>query len=157
MISAALIEAGPKHVENLGVEPDQLLVELRRVRLADGVPISFETMYLPEGRFPNLIERKLSGSLSLLLAREYGAVVGRISESIEVVSATKSTARMLEIAPGNPLLEVTRVSRDEQGLGLEYSIDYFRADLTRLLIESRHGDDLVGLQASTRDESIQDG
>ena len=150
VVSAALVEADSTHVEHLGVLADDLLVQLRRVRLADGVPISFETMYLPERRFPNLIECKLSGSLREVLTEEYGIVFGRISESVEVVAAAKSTAAMLQIAPGNPLLAVTRVSRDRDGQRVEYSIDYFRADLTRLTIENECDADLVGLRPAPR-------
>jgi len=150
VISAALIEATTTHADHLDVAPAELLVEIRRVRLADGVPISFETMYLPDRVFPSLIERPLSGSLRRLVTEEYDVTIGKISESVEVVPASKSTAALLQIAGGDPLLAVTRISRDVDGRRVEYSIDYFRSDLTRLAIENGYDADPVGLRPAPR-------
>jgi GntR family transcriptional regulator len=69
------------------------------------------------------------------------ADTARIVEQVEVevVGSSREMAAVLRIDVGDPLLGVTRVSYNADGRRLEYSTDYFRADRTRLTIESRPG------------------
>jgi GntR family transcriptional regulator len=139
VLSAALIEADDLMLTHLDVEESGLVIELRRLRLADGVPISLETMHLPERRFPGLIEGKLNGSLRQLLQENYGVEAARNVETVEVIPSSRAMATSLQIDVGDPLLGVTRTSYDTSGRRFEYSVDYFRADRTRLWIENYHG------------------
>ena len=54
-----------------------LVLEVVRVRLADGEPISLERARFPAERFPDLLDRSLSGSLYELFQTRYGLVAGR--------------------------------------------------------------------------------
>jgi GntR family transcriptional regulator len=139
VLSAALLEADETMRTRLDVEAGGLVIELRRLRFADDVPISIETMHLPEDLFPGLIEGRLNGSLRELLQDEYGVVPARIAETVEIVPSSREDSAVLQIEVGDPLLRVTRVSYDSDGRRLEYSVDHFRADRTRLSIESYPG------------------
>ncbi|MCU1479351.1 MAG: hypothetical protein JWQ19_137 [Subtercola sp.] len=147
VLSASLVEFDAVMATRLDVEGSGLVIKLRRLRLADSVPISLETMYLPESLFPGLIEGKLSGSLRQLLQETYGVVPARIVETVEVVASPRQMAAILQIGVGDPLLGVTRVSSDSNGRRIEYSVDYFRADRTRLSIESHPGTARAQLEA----------
>ena len=146
VLSAALLEADEMMRTRLDVEAGGLVIELRRLRFADEVPISIETMYLPESLFPGLIEGKLNGSLRQLLQDNYGIVPARIAETVEIVPSSRENSAVLQIEVGDPLLRVTRVSYDSDARRLEYSIDHYRADRTRLSIESYPGSAPAQLQ-----------
>lgn len=113
---------------------DEYVIEIRRIRLADGSPISLEHVQLPAGRFPGLLEHPLGGSLYELMEQTYGLVPGAAQEQIEAVNATKTEASVLDTRVDAALLLITRTTRDESGIPFEYSRDLFRADRTRISV-----------------------
>ena len=121
----------------LALPPGALVLEVVRVRLADGEPISLERALFPAERFPDLLDRSLSGSLYELLESRYGLVPGEAEERIEVVAAGTAEARLLEVRRGAPLLAVARTAWDADGRAFERSHDLFRADRARIVVRAR--------------------
>jgi GntR family transcriptional regulator len=134
VLSTATLEADGETAAALGVD---LVLEIVRVRLADGDPISLERASFPAERFPGLLDRSLSGSLYELLQSEYGLVPGESEERIEVVSAGADEARLLDVARGAPLLTVARTTWDADGRPFERSHDLFRGDRARIVVRAR--------------------
>jgi GntR family transcriptional regulator len=135
VLSVAVALADVDAAEALGVPLGSGVVDLVRIRIADGVPISLERAVLPSALVPGLPERELSGSLYELLDREYALRPGEAIEHIEVVAATPDEARILEIDAGAPLILVTRTTTDAAGRLFEYSQDLFRADRIRISVK----------------------
>jgi GntR family transcriptional regulator len=121
----------------LGLAPSDFVIDLVRIRLADGVPISLEHAMFPAELVPGLPERELGGSLYELLDQEYCLRPDEATEHIEVVSASTDEAAILSIDTGAPLLSITRTTRDARGVAFEYSHDLFRADRTRISVKVR--------------------
>lgn len=136
VISTALVQASDLTRTELELGPDEMLAEIVRLRLADGSPISLERAQFPQRIFPDLLEKPLGGSLYELFEKEYGITPAESQENIEVVSATRDEAAMLDIAEGDPLIAVTRISYDGDALPIESSYDLFRADRTRITVRS---------------------
>jgi GntR family transcriptional regulator len=113
-----------------------LVLEVVRVRLADGEPLSLERALFPAERFPGLLDRSLGGSLYELLEAHYELAPGEAEEHIEVVSAGAAEARLLELRRGAPLLAVARTAWDADGRPFERSHDLFRADRARMVVRS---------------------
>jgi GntR family transcriptional regulator len=124
----------------LRLGPDELVIDIRRIRLADGTPISLEHAQFPADRFAGLLESSLGGSLYELLEASFGLVLGEAEERIEVVHATDREASLLDVAPEAALLSVTRTTVDAEGAPFEFSCDLFRADRTRITVRAAgHG------------------
>jgi GntR family transcriptional regulator len=134
VLSTSTIEADADTTAALGVD---LVLEVVRVRLADGEPISLERASFPAERFPGLLDRSLSGSLYELLQSDYGLEPGEAEERIEVVAAGASEARLLGVARGAPLLTVARTTWDADGRPFERSHDLFRGDRARIVVRAR--------------------
>jgi GntR family transcriptional regulator len=134
VLSTATMEADAETAAALGAE---LVLEVVRVRLADGEPISLERARFPADRFPGLLDRSLSGSLYELLQSEYGVEPGEAEERIEVVAAGTAEARLLGVRPGAPLLAIARIAWDSEGRAFERSHDLFRADRARIVVRAR--------------------
>jgi len=134
VVSVGVATAGIDAAEALGIGEDDFVVDLVRIRLADGVPISLEHAMFPAELVPGLPERDLSGSIYELIDREYGLRPEEAIERIEVTSAAALEASILGVRPGDPVLSVTRTTRDAQGAVFEYSHDLFRADRTRISV-----------------------
>jgi GntR family transcriptional regulator len=120
----------------LRLEDGQLVIDIRRIRLADGTPISLEHAQFPADRFAGLLECSLGGSLYELLETRFGLVPGEAEEVIEVVNATDDEASLLVVEPQAPLLSITRTTVDADGVPFEFSCDLFRADRTRITVRA---------------------
>lgn len=118
----------------LHIGADDFVVEIQRVRLADGSPISLELAQFPADVFPGLLEQQLGGSIYEILESQYGMVTARADERIEAVNATAEESTLLGVNPKSALLLITRITYDQHGTPCEFSRDLFRGDRTRLAV-----------------------
>ncbi|AZZ80595.1 GntR family transcriptional regulator [Gordonia alkanivorans] len=128
---ATLIEA-----RALEITSSAEVFAIRRIRLADGAPLSVDLACFPVELAPGLSAHPLDGSLYELLRTHYGLAAAETTETIEVGAASGREADWLDIGVRRPLLAITRVSRDWAGIPFEYSFDLFRADRVRLVSTS---------------------
>jgi GntR family transcriptional regulator len=113
------------------------VVEIHRIRLADGSPISLEHAQFPADAFPGLLEQQLGGSIYAILQSRYGLVTAKADERIEAVNATTDEAKLLGVKPKSALLLITRVTFDQNGTPCEFSRDLFRGDRTCLAVTAQ--------------------
>lgn len=132
VISTRMATADEATRSALRLAPGALVVDIHRIRLADGTPISLDHARFPADRFPGLLEMPLGGSLYELLEREFRVTPADAEELIEVVHATDEEAALLSIETGSALLSITRTTSDDDGQPFEFSHDLFRADRTRI-------------------------
>jgi GntR family transcriptional regulator len=137
VISTATVAADDELAAALGVASGTLVLEVVRVRLADGDPISLERATFPADRFPDLLDRSLSGSLYELLQSHYGLAPGEAEERIEVVAAGAVEASLLGVLPGAPLVAIARTAWSAEGVAFERSYDLFRGDRVRIVVRAR--------------------
>src|SRR5580700_9338197 len=136
VLSARLAPCDETAARALRLHPGDLVIDLVRIRLADGSPFSVEHLMLPADRFPGLLEAPLGGSMYELLAERYRTLPKEAVERIEVVSASSDEAMILDVPPGAPLLSVTRTTTDMQDEPIEFSHDLFRGDRTRIVVRT---------------------
>lgn len=148
VISTAMIRPDDEAAAALGLGPDKLAHEIVRVRLADGEPISLERATFPVDRFPDLLDRSLSGSLYELFATEYELEPGEAEERIEVLTASPSEARLLGMPGGAPLVAITRTAWDSDGVPFEHSHDLFRGDRVRIVVRAKSAPETTSVVAS---------
>lgn len=134
VVSVAVMAAGDDAADALGIHPDDFVVDLVRIRLADGSPISLEHARFPADLVPGLPERDLGGSIYELIDEAYGLRPDTATEIMEVVSAAPLEASILGVETGAPLLSITRVTQDADGRNFEFSRDLFRSDRMRIRV-----------------------
>jgi GntR family transcriptional regulator len=137
VLSATMSGANDIAASHLAVPAGSLLLDIVRIRLADGIPISLERAQLPAEIFPGLLELPLGGSLYDLLDAHYGIRPDEVVEHLEVTEAGSDEAVLLGVDVRAPLLAVTRTSATAAGLPFEFSLDLFRADRTRVTFRTR--------------------
>lgn len=137
VLSATIAAAGEQAAAQLGLPAGALVLDITRIRLADSIPISLERVQLPAETFPGLLEQPLGGSIYELLENRYGIRPADVVEHLEVVGASADEASLLGVAPGTPLLAITRTSSTPAGVPFEFSQDMFRADRTRVTFRTR--------------------
>ncbi|MEO3387025.1 GntR family transcriptional regulator [Mesorhizobium sp. CAU 1741] len=109
----------------LNLEEDAGVVRLRRLRLADGLPLAIEAATLPETlvRDVHLGE----GSLYAALA-EQGVGPARGVQRMRAVSLEEDAARLLSVQPGTAGMLCERVAYLPDGRPIEYTVSHYRGD-----------------------------
>ncbi len=137
VLSATMSGADDIAANNLAVPAGSLLIDIVRIRLADGIPISLERVQLPAEIFPGLLELPLGGSIYDLLDSRYGIRPDEVVEHLEVAEASADEAALLAVNVRAPLLAITRISATSAGVPFEFSHDLFRADRTCVTFRTR--------------------
>jgi len=157
VLSATMAGADEVAAEHLALPAGSLLLDIARIRLADGVPISLERARLPAEIFPGLLELPLGGSLYELMDSHYGVRPEDVVEHLEVIDASAEEAGLLGVSVRTPLLAITRTSSTADGVPFEFSQDLFRADRTRVTFRTRADRaEIVRVEAGVRADRAGD-
>lgn len=126
-------------VEALGIAPGSDIFELRRLRRLDGMVIAIDHSRVPLRYCPSLVDVDFTtASLVSVLEDRSSIVYRRCSYTVEAVPADESSAALLELPLGAPLLQCGQIIYDQHGRVIElgrivyrYDRFRFRADLAR--------------------------
>ena len=110
--------------------------EIIRVRSANRDPLALEETYLPCHLFEGLDQRRLTGSIYAIMRNDYDLAPHDAQEWLEPALASDEHATLLDIAPGAPLMLVTRTSYTVAGVAVEHAYDRYRADRTRISLRT---------------------
>ena len=136
LISVEVEPARRRTAAALGLEPNERVVVIVRLRLAGGKPLAVERSSLPARLFPDIEDMDLEGSLYDLMEEGFGRRPVRAVETLETAEARPSDARTLGLKRGAPILLVERLGYSVDGTPVEFSRDRFRGDRTRVVIET---------------------
>lgn len=125
VIHAQLVHADEDDKRDLMVDGD-LVVEIVRLRMADGVPVMLETNRFPQS-YAYLLDADLGGSLYQVLA-QHGVETSQALHEISLSYATPGQAKQLEVAPGDALLQLREVIYDQHHRPLHTSRQFIRGD-----------------------------
>jgi GntR family transcriptional regulator len=130
LLGAQVIPVNTRIANRLNLAPGALVIEITRLRLADGIPILIETAYLPSNRFPGLHQDSSleSGSLYECLYRRYGVTISRMDQTLKPVLLTESQARLLQAQPGAPSILSDIVAYSNDGEAVEFSSSVSSSD-----------------------------
>jgi len=104
--------------------PHARVLRLMRIRYAAlNRPVALEVVVLPLDCFPGLTA---DTSDITQLAQCYGLFLGRATERISVVSATKNVAAHLGIAVGADVMKLDRIAETADGAPIEWRVAYTR-------------------------------
>ena len=126
--SQELTAAGPLLAGLLEVAAGAPLVEIERLRTADGAPLALERAYLSAERFPGVAEADLEhGSLFELLVR-YGVSLTHADQRVLAVALDAGEAALLGLAAGAPGLRFDTLARDAKDRPAYYATSLYRGD-----------------------------
>ena len=105
--------AGPDVAHALAMAQGDPVFVLRRILEYGGVPAVLDEITLPAGLFAGLTRARFAayhGSMYGFFETAFGVRMLRADERLRAIAADERTARLLEVAPGTPLLAVDRVA-----------------------------------------------
>jgi len=117
----------------LGIQVTDEVFCLSRIRMVNNDTIMYSVSYLPQ--FLNLsIDPEAYGSLYHQLALQ-NIHVSHAEEFIEAKLANETISSALEIPLKDAVLKRTRISQDQFGRHIEYTITYYRSDKYKYVVE----------------------
>lgn len=127
VISFTEIKANNDLAAKLQVEAGAPIFELKRVRLADRLPMAYERLFISKDLALDLTEEIAVTSIHDYVDKTFGLKIQH-DQVIEAAIAQKKEAEMLEVVEGAPVLLIERRSTldSNQPLGLVRSV--YRAD-----------------------------
>lgn len=82
---------------------------IRRLRLSKGRPYMLEEVAMPAALFPGLSEHKPLSHRIVVLAQQFGVLLGKGEERITIGSASPEVASALQVATTTPVLTLDRL------------------------------------------------
>ncbi|NDI34820.1 GntR family transcriptional regulator [Chengkuizengella sediminis] len=132
------IPASKEIADYLKIEANELVYEMKRVRLADQVPIAIETVYMSAQLIPNLTQQQMEQqSLYQYIEKQYGVNIVDGVQTIESTIASVQEAIFLKVSEGAPILRMQQQTFLEGKTPLEFVISSYRADRYKFTIEIR--------------------
>jgi GntR family transcriptional regulator len=134
VIGKEVVTADTTVAGHLGLTKGERVVRIRRVRLADGVPLSFDETYLPLKIGKKIITNNLKVEpIFSLLERKYGVPLIEAEYKLEAVAAEGEVAAALRVKQGSPVFRIERTSYSTGNLPVDYEKLYYRGDLVRFV------------------------
>jgi len=128
LISFEIIPASREIADRLKLNENTPVYEIKRVRLADNVPMALETTYLPANLVKGLTEDIINQSLYQYIEEKLNLVIHEATQQIEASNAKDQELRLLEIEKGSPVLLILRTSILKDGIPFEFVKSVYRAD-----------------------------
>jgi GntR family transcriptional regulator len=120
--------------EALHLNPNEEVIFLRRVRMADSAPLCIEASHLPARLCPDLLETfEPSGSLYRALAERYGLQIHMADEVAEAAVATAAEAKLLRVRAKSPVFRFTRTACLHSGQPIEFVKSTYRGDRCKVV------------------------
>lgn len=109
--------------------------KIERLRYVNNSPMVFFITYLRKELNLPLEDKAYMGSLYELLKKNNNITVTKVKEIFEAIAADEHISECLDIDIHTPVLKRIRVSYDDSGEVLEYTICYYRADKYKYSVE----------------------
>jgi GntR family transcriptional regulator len=135
VLSATVIDSEPEIAARLALPPNSRMIRIERLRQGADEPFALETAYLSAEDFAGLTKAPLErGSLFSILEREYDLTMAHADEEIDATGADGTTAELLNVSRGAPLLRIRQVIFSTAGKPTIYVLGLYRSDRHTLLI-----------------------
>jgi GntR family transcriptional regulator len=122
------IFAGKDIIGILKLNDGEQIYNIKRLRLANDVPIGIEEVFIPEKFCPNLDRFDLTTSLYKLFREEYSYTISHVDNTIEASKPSKEEKELLSIHGSTPLLKVSSINFTQSGFMLYFERSSYRSD-----------------------------
>lgn len=130
-IACVRINAGEILAEMLGLRRGAALWQLRRLLRAEGEVVGVEEVLLPEVMFHDLDVRRLresKGNFRELVWSDFGIRLTDDAARYRAVRAAAAEVRTLQVEINEPILQISRLSRDFEGQAMAWSVAWIKTE-----------------------------
>jgi GntR family transcriptional regulator len=119
-------EDAPNELERMRLRlgPQDRIYRIHRTRLHKNQPFMVEHAAVPTTLFPSLDEKGQVASRIMVLAQQYGVLLGKAEERVSIGQAAQAVADTLAIPPGTPVMVLDRVVQSLDGRPVEWRVGW---------------------------------
>ena len=149
VVSHGIVAASARVAERLQLTKGMKVMQIKRVRLADDTPISFDETYLPLGLGKQIVRNDLRRRpIFTLFEEEYGVPLVEADYELEAVIASETIAEALQVRVGSPIFQIERTSMTSGNKPVDYEVLSYRGDLVRFVTRlHRRPENVAGSRA----------
>lgn len=130
LVETAEVYASEELAEQMQIAPGTKLYSIQRIKSVDGEPIGISHVYVVADLVPGLIDDPgIEDSIYDVMEKRYNVELCTSSEIVSARAADEQEAARLNIKPGRPLINVSRLTSDALGKTIEFSEITSRADM----------------------------
>jgi GntR family transcriptional regulator len=134
LLNKCVVAADEVVAHHLALAPGTLVVRLRRVRLAEGVAMSFDETYLPRELGEKVAGNDLEAEpVFALLEEKYDTPLLEAEYKLEATAADPVAAEALQVPTGSPIFLIERTSYTTSNRAVDYERLHYRGDLIRFV------------------------
>jgi len=111
--------------------------EIKRIRLADNVPMALETNYISANLIKGLTEGIVNDSLYKYIEEQLDLKIDSASQIIESSVASQNEADLLKISKGAPVMLIQRNTFLKDNTPVEFVKSVYRADRYKFMIQMK--------------------
>lgn len=147
VVSQRVVSATARIADRLQLGRGTRVMRIKRVRLADSVPISFDETYLPLELGKKIVRHNLRmRPIFTLLEEKYGVPLVEADYELEAVPASKIVAEALQVKVGTPIFQIERTSKTTNREPIDYEVLSYRGDLVRFITKLSRSDEKPATQ-----------
>jgi GntR family transcriptional regulator len=129
-----IVAASETVARQLALPRGAAVARIQRVRLADGVPLSFDETYLPRDLGEKIMADDLEHQpIFSLLEQKYATPLLEAEYRLAAVAAHGTVARALGIAAGSAIFLIERTTFSDGRRPVDYERLYYRGDYIRFV------------------------
>ncbi|MFJ7727914.1 GntR family transcriptional regulator [Neobacillus sp. NPDC097160] len=137
LVRFEIIPATIQIAGQLKISENKPVYEIKRIRLADGVPMALETNYLSAILINGLTEEIVNQSLYGYIEGTLNLRIESASQIIESSIASQNEAELLNIAIGAPVMHIQQNTFLNDGTPVEFVKSVYRADRYKFMIQMK--------------------
>ncbi len=139
---AANEAAPPDIAHRLRLAPGQTAMHTRRRRMLEDIPLVVSEAWVPAHLLQGISDTAIRKNLLYRLLLAQRIEFGRVIQEVASEAADPGLAQALEIGIGSPVLRITRLLHNTEGLPVQYLTAWYGADRTRIVTDA--GIDTIG-------------
>ena len=140
LVSIETVHAGARLGAALNVSPNEKVLQMQRLRLADGESMAIETLHVPAVLVPGLMRSDLeNASFYELLRQRYGIIPSTGIQTIEPTVTSEDESRLLAVPLHSAAFLFERTTRSADDQTIEFVRSVYRGDRYRLVTELSPG------------------
>lgn len=136
LISKRIIEASNDVSEKLVISPGEKIIEIVRIRGANGIPFILEKSHLPYREFKEVSNMKLDGSLYQILTKFFGIRLHSAYQILKAIALPSAVANLLRVPHRAPGIFLEYIVYDDNNIAIEVHHSYCRGDKCSFQVHS---------------------
>jgi GntR family transcriptional regulator len=134
LLDRRLVAASETVARQLALPRGAAVARIQRVRLADGIPLSFDETYLPQELGEKIMTDDLENQpIFSLLEQKYATPLIEAEYRLAAVASHGTVARALGMEAGSPIFLIERTSFSAHRRPVDYERLYYRGDHIRFV------------------------